>query len=469
MLKILIVDDDALTRKGIRLLMPWKQHNMEIVGEASNGRLALDFLKSNDVDLALVDIDMPVMNGISFIETAAGLYPQLNYVVLTIHTEFEYIQNVLRLGAIDYIAKTQFDQENFDQILERINSSIAKKNALQQNIPSLKWKESKILYPYIYALITIETENDEPIFLFWEENGLSGRTDIFELMSGVWVFTDDRSSFIFPDVFTNTTLLCISDVADMTYSQIGKLLRNYVKGPFFYDYQPVKQINHKRAYELMEEEYLADENALEKLKQDWVSLNWVHKNGLFNQFTFDLKCSKLKLSQLYHLLLTLETVWNTSYGELTGHTLTLPASFHHWSEVEDWLSQMYERANLFSASSKYSEDVTKNILLVKQYTDTHFSDPIDTTEVARNAHMSYGYFSRCFHDIIGISFSDYCIRVRIRQAKEYLTNTGNSVQQIAFDVGYGDEKYFSRLFKKVTGLSPSEYRKNPDSSPDSQS
>ena len=460
MLKILIIDDDALTRKGIRMLMPWASHNMEIVGEASNGKLALDFLHENEADLALVDLDMPVMNGITFIQKASELYPQLNYVVLTIHTEFEYIQNVLRLGAIDYIAKTRFDQENFDGILDRINSSIAKKNALLQSIPSFKWKESKILYPYIYVLITIESENDEQIFNFWELNGLSGRTDIFELMSGIWIFTDDRKTFLFPDPFTNTTLLCISDVAEMTFAELGKLLRTYVRGPFFYDYQPLKQINYKRAYELMEEEFLADEATLDRLKQDWISLNWIHENELFNKIKIDLKSSKLKLSQLYHLLLSLETVWNAAYGGLTGHTLSLPAAFHHWSEVEEWLSQLYEKVNLFSTSSKYSEDVTKNILLAKQYVDTHFNAPIDTTEVARNAHMSYGYFSRCFHDIIGMSFSDYCIQIRIRKAKDYLLNTGYSIQQIADDVGYNDEKYFSRLFKKITGISPTEYRKN---------
>ena len=126
MLKILIVDDDALTRKGIRMLMPWDRHQMEIVGESANGKEALDFLKENKVDLVLVDLDMPIMNGTTFIREAKKLYPHLNYVVLTVHTEFEYIQPVLRLGVIDYIAKTQFDQANFDLILERINASISK-------------------------------------------------------------------------------------------------------------------------------------------------------------------------------------------------------------------------------------------------------------------------------------------------------------------------------------------------------
>ena len=92
MLKILIVDDDALTRKGIRMLMPWARHHMEIIGESENGKAALTFLEKNHVDLVLVDLDMPVMDGMTFIRTASALYPALNYVVLTVHTEFEHIQ-----------------------------------------------------------------------------------------------------------------------------------------------------------------------------------------------------------------------------------------------------------------------------------------------------------------------------------------------------------------------------------------
>lgn len=74
--------------------------------------------------------------------------------------------------------------------------------------------------------------------------------------------------------------------------------------------------------------------------------------------------------------------------------------------------------------------------------------------------MSYGYFSRCFHDIIGVSFSDYYSQIRISHAKELLLNTDKTVQEIAFLTGYNNEKYFSRIFKKLTNVSPSEFRKN---------
>lgn len=459
MLKILIIDDDALTRKGIRMLMPWEKHLMEIVGESSNGKEALAFLENNNVDLALVDLDMPVMDGMTFIKTASVLYPDLNYVVLTIHTEFEYIQNVLRIGAIDYIAKTQFDKENFDQILDRIQANVIRKNAAYNHPSNLKWKESKILYPYIYALITVESETDEHIFEFWELNGLSDKRDLYELIGGVWVFTASGETYIFPEFFPNSMLLRILDVSDMTYMQLGKLLRNYMKDRFFYEYQPVKTVNDKHAYELYENEVIDDTTTIERLKKEWLSLNWVHENDLFDKITFDLKNSKIKTSTLYHLLLALESIWNSSYSELTGETISLPPVFHNWSEVENWLIQVYRKTDFFQSQSKYSSTVIRSILNVKKYIDTHYDTVPDATEAARSAQMSYGYFSRCFHDIIGLSFSDYCTQTRMEHAKEQLINTDRSIQEIAFQVGYNDEKYFSRAFKKLMGLNPSDYRK----------
>lgn len=99
------------------------------------------------------------------------------------------------------------------------------------------------------------------------------------------------------------------------------------------------------------------------------------------------------------------------------------------------------------------------MLAVKTYVDTHLAEQPDAAQIARMANMSYGYFSRCFHDIVGRSFSDYCIDLRIAHARKLLETTGSSIQQIAADVGYGDEKYFSRLFRKTCGVSPSEYRR----------
>ena len=105
--------------------------------------------------------------------------------------------------------------------------------------------------------------------------------------------------------------------------------------------------------------------------------------------------------------------------------------------------------------------VTRSILNVKNFVDAHYQEPIDSTEIARNAQMSYGYFSRCFHDIIGVSFSDYYSQIRISDAKELLLNTDKTVQEIAFLTQLQRRKIFQPHFQETDEhVSPSEFRKN---------
>ena len=105
MLKILIIDDDALTRKGIRMLMPWASHNMEIVGEASNGKLALDFLHENEADLALVDLDMPVMNGFQMVERIRETDGDTPIVFASALTSPKDVREGYKIGVNNYIKK----------------------------------------------------------------------------------------------------------------------------------------------------------------------------------------------------------------------------------------------------------------------------------------------------------------------------------------------------------------------------
>ena len=135
MLNVLIVDDDKLTRKGLIASMPWDKYEMKIVGEAGNGIAALEFLEKTQVDLVLSDLEMPLMSGLEFIQKAQARYSRLKFAVLTVHSDFDYIQQALRLGAIDYIAKVQFDQENFDSILSRLSQRVRKEMEKDGSLP----------------------------------------------------------------------------------------------------------------------------------------------------------------------------------------------------------------------------------------------------------------------------------------------------------------------------------------------
>lgn len=133
MIRVLIVDDDKLARKGLISMMPWFSHGMEVVGEAANGAKALEFLKENPVDLMFVDLAMPVLSGINLIQQTRILYPELNFIILSFHEDFNYVQTSIRLGAIDYISKLQLELEDYDEIFDRIEQrmySIHKQNIL---------------------------------------------------------------------------------------------------------------------------------------------------------------------------------------------------------------------------------------------------------------------------------------------------------------------------------------------------
>lgn len=120
MMKVLVVDDDHLVRKGFISMMPWKDYNLEVVGEASNGRKALEFLEHHQVHLLITDLAMPVMSGIDLMRSVKERYRHIAMVVLTFHQDFEFIQEALRLGALDYITKVELEHEHMGEVLKRI-------------------------------------------------------------------------------------------------------------------------------------------------------------------------------------------------------------------------------------------------------------------------------------------------------------------------------------------------------------
>jgi len=134
-IKVLVVDDDKLVRQGLISAMPWSDFEMEVVGEASNGEKALEFLERHEVDLLLTDLAMPVMSGIELMRAVRHNYPSLYIVVLTLHQDFEYIQEALRLGAIDYIAKVQLERERFDEVLGRVHARIQEERRVRLPAP----------------------------------------------------------------------------------------------------------------------------------------------------------------------------------------------------------------------------------------------------------------------------------------------------------------------------------------------
>lgn len=134
MYKLLVVDDETKIRNGICNYFPWNEIGFEIVGEAKNGRQALDFILKQHVDVVLSDIKMPVMTGI---ELAQELYSRKNktkVVFLTGYKEFEYAQKALVYGVKSYIIKPTKYEELLD-IFSRIKDELDQEKQLEMIVP----------------------------------------------------------------------------------------------------------------------------------------------------------------------------------------------------------------------------------------------------------------------------------------------------------------------------------------------
>ena len=123
MLKVLVVEDEELIRKGIVLAVDWAALDCVVVGEASNGEEALDAVERYDPSLIITDLKMPRMDGLEMLrrlrERGCGAY----VIILTAYDSFEYAQSALRLGAVDFLLKP-FHDGDLEQALSNLRRRI---------------------------------------------------------------------------------------------------------------------------------------------------------------------------------------------------------------------------------------------------------------------------------------------------------------------------------------------------------
>ena len=118
--KIIIVDDHQLFRNGLRFILNEIQ-NVQVVGEASNGQEFLGLLEFVVPDLVLMDINMPVMNGVTASKIALEKYPQLNILVLSMYGDTEYYNTMIDIGVKGFILKDIDNKELGDAIIKVIS------------------------------------------------------------------------------------------------------------------------------------------------------------------------------------------------------------------------------------------------------------------------------------------------------------------------------------------------------------
>lgn len=123
MWKVLLADDEPIIREGIRGSLDWNAMGMEVVGEAEDGEEALELALEHAVHIMLVDLNMPIMNGITLMHRIREKLPGARIVIVTGHNEFAYAQEAIRLQVDDYILKP-VNPDQLKQVLGRITGEL---------------------------------------------------------------------------------------------------------------------------------------------------------------------------------------------------------------------------------------------------------------------------------------------------------------------------------------------------------
>ena len=130
-LRVLLVDDEIIIREGFKRLFDWDAHDCEVVGEAADGMEALSRIDALDPDLVIMDINIPIMNGLKVIELGRIKHRGTAFVVVSGYDDFSYCREALRLQITDYILKP-VDYEEFGACIDRLKVSMYERAAAQE-------------------------------------------------------------------------------------------------------------------------------------------------------------------------------------------------------------------------------------------------------------------------------------------------------------------------------------------------
>ena len=134
MIRVLIVDDEAIARLNLRCLVNWEKEDCVICGEAESGLEALKKMEELKPDIIFTDMNMPGMNGVDFIKNARKISATTKIIAFSAFEDFEFVRQSLKEGVIDYLVKYKMDSATLISMLNTIKENIKKESIENQKI-----------------------------------------------------------------------------------------------------------------------------------------------------------------------------------------------------------------------------------------------------------------------------------------------------------------------------------------------
>lgn len=483
MYTLLIVDDEEIEREGMAQFIPWDSYEIKVVSTARNGAEGLEKIAKFRPDLAIVDIKMPVMNGIEMIRQAKEQYPDMTFVVLSGYGDYEFTSQAMELGVRHYILKP-CDESKMIPVLNKAFAELEearKKNARSEKLET----EARLLKPYAREQLFRD-------LLLGKAQASSGARQLVDELGGeqrMVLLLDFRLKCGFDsleryvvgnmlgDLLPDGTLLMTTGVdrdvlvlADaMAESSVETAVQVLKKEFKRFETLPMLSsasrtgtlaelsVLFRQAQELLQ--LNMDENepallrpsrnaALPETVNEIFNLEALRQTGSYEELLQELAFSFAKMEakdyrpqQRQKLC---ELAWKLLFEDKAAPEDSLPA----WADA------------LTAAWNHPQPDARSREIFLAIYENLPEPEFSLQTIAQQRLFMSEDHLRRIFSQMTGNRFSAYLEHCRITQARRLLEfQPDMKISRLAELVGYPlDGQYFSKVFRKICGVTPTEYR-----------
>ncbi len=404
MYKLVIIDDEPLVRFGLKTTINWADYGIVFCGEAENGIAGIKLVEEVQPDIVLTDVKMPLLDGLEMISKIRKFNKNVEFIILSGYGEFEFAKVAFKHDVVNYLLKPVSNEELIDTILRVIERIKAKELVVRSEFV-LENSQDEINRKIIRILIH------------------ESFTDLAELNAHIAMFNVK----LFDEGFVVVGVLDNEDDRTKIFNKL-KELQNIVIAEL--NTQAILQhsgIYHDRVVLIIN---MTDVHALEAMLFN--SLQQFKKHSA--------KTISFGISDKFSTVRDVKGAYDTSKGVATNGLLRFVNSV----QIYNGESQVY----------------SQNLLRVMDVINREFMDNIDVTSVSQKLDVSPSYLMHMLKDDIGITFNTLLIMTRIREAKVLLRTNEYRVYEVASKVGFNDEKYFSMVFKKYEGMTPSQYMRH---------
>ncbi|SFH56563.1 response regulator transcription factor [Pisciglobus halotolerans] len=484
MYQALLVDDEYMILAGLQKIINWGDFQISIVGTASNGKEALDFVEKNSIDIVITDVTMPLLSGIDFVYEARKRGYHFKFIILSGYQEFEYAQKSLQLGAASYLLKP-INKKELEHSLNKIIKELKEEQRFEQ---TNQFVIGQLLYQWLQGEdVLFELQNK--LGSQRQLNGNAFTVLCVQLNQPIepekWEEWAEKQAFYYT-IATGSEeayLIIRSTEREEIKAVIHYLIERTVKDMTFFVGQPafsketvpesfasIKEMRARSSFYQQSEKinwYSDDKQTQEETDKQIGAINKSILSRDVSQIRLDLKQFSLGLEknkvlpefarwQTYMILingyLIFDSLNSPSFKEATQAVF----SSKTFRELKTLIEEKTLPTHALSKRLMYGELTRQAIDVIQQ----DYQQDLKLKKVAADLHINAMYLGQVFKKDTGKSFSHYLNEYRIDLAKELLIQTNEPISNIAYQVGYQNQGYFYKIFKQYLQHSPREYREH---------